>query len=127
MSEPSMEEKRRYKRRSLAYYMLVVDANTEESIGRLIDLTSDGFLMDSTKQLPVAQVFHMRVETMADVTEKNFITFTARCQWCMPDAIEPNMYDAGFQITEIALEDAEILKRIAEKYAAQDGFSYRQL
>jgi len=36
MSQPSIQERRKLKRRSLAYYMLVMDANTREMLGHLL-------------------------------------------------------------------------------------------
>ncbi len=127
MNQPSMEDRRKFKRLNLVFYMLIVDADTQETFGHLIDITPDGFLMDSTKELLPEQEFRLRVDTTPDILEKKFITLTARCKWCLPDGIEPNLYDAGFQITEIASEDAVILRRIADTYASQDGYSYRQL
>jgi hypothetical protein len=127
MNQPSMEDRRKFKRQNLVFYMLIVDATTQETFGHLIDLTPDGFLMDSPKELLPEQEFRLRLDTTPDIVEKKFITFTARCKWCMPDGIEPNLYDAGFLITEIAPEDAAILTRITDTYASQDGFSYRQL
>ena len=125
MKQPSTQERRTLKRRSLAYYMLVMDANTQETIGHLVDITPKGLLMDCPKPLPLEKDFRLRLETMPDVADKAYITFTARTKWCLPDVIEPYLYDIGFSIVDIALHDAEIVQRIAEKYAAQDGFSFR--
>ena len=125
MDQPSVQDRRKYKRRSLAYYMLVVNASTQETIGHLVDITPDGLLMDCPKPLPLEKDFRLRLDTMPDVADKGFIIFTARSKWCLPDVIEPYLYDVGLKIVNIASHDAEIVRRIAEKYAAQDGFSYR--
>jgi len=58
------------------------------------------------------------------VSDKTFINFVARSKWCKPDVIEPYLFDVGFKIMNINPQDAEIIRRIAEKYASQDGFSY---
>ncbi len=125
MDHPSIQDRRRYKRRSLAYYMLITDANTEETVGHLVDITPDGFMMDCPKALPVERDFHLRLDTMPDVSDKAFITFIARSKWCKPDVIEPYLYDVGFRIVSINPHDADIIRRISDKYAAQDGYSYR--
>lgn len=125
MDEPSTQDRRKYKRRSLAYYMLVLDADTQETVGHLVDITPHGFLMDCPKPLPLEKDFRFILETMPDVADRNFITFTARSKWCLPDVVEPYLYDVGFSIVNITPHDAEIVQHIAEKYATQDGFRYR--
>ena len=102
-----------------------MEANTQETIGHLVDITPKGFLMDCPKPLPLEKVYRLRLETMPDVADKAYITFTARSKWCLPDIVEPYLYDIGFSIVNIAPHDAEIVQRITEKYAAQDGFSFR--
>ena len=124
MKQPSTQERRTLKRRSLSYYMLVMEANTQETIGHLVDITPKGLLMDSPKPFPLEKVYRLHLETMPDVADKNYIVFTARTKWCLPDVIEPYLYDIGFSIVDIAPHDAEIVQRIAEKYATQDGFSF---
>jgi hypothetical protein len=117
MNEPSIQDRRKYKRRSLAYYMLVVDAVTSETVGHLVDITPAGFLMDCPKALPLEKDFHLRLDTMPDVADKSYITFTARSKWCKPDVVEPYLFDVGFKIVIISPHDAEIVRRIAEKYS----------
>ena len=120
MEQPSVQERRRLKRRSLAYYMLVLDANTREMLGHLVDITPLGLMMDSQKAFPLENDYRLRLDTMPDVADKNFIKFTARTKWCSPDAIEPYLFDIGFSITDISQHDSEIIRQISEKYAARE-------
>ena len=124
MSQPSIQERRKLKRRSLAYYMLVMDANSGEMIGHLVDITPLGLMMDSEKSLPLGTDFRLRLDTMPDVADKDYIKFTARSKWCLPDAVEPYLFDIGFSIIDIAQHDAEIIQKITEKYATRDEFNF---
>ena len=124
MKQPSVKDRRKIKRRSLAYYMLVMDADTHETVGHLIDITPIGFLMDCPNPLPLEKDFRFRLDTMPDIADKSFITFSARSKWRQPDVIEPYLFDIGFCITDIMPHDAAIIKRIAEKYAAQDDYKF---
>ena len=124
MAQPSIQERRKFKRRGLAYYMLVLDANTREMIGHLVDITPQGIMLDSQKPLPLENDYRLRLDTMPDVADKDYIKFTARTKWCLPDAVEPYLFDIGFSIIDISQHDAEIIKKIAEKYAAHEGFSF---
>ena len=127
MDQPSVQERRTLKRRSLEYYMLVLDAKSRETLGHLVDITPLGLMMDSPKALPLENDYRLRLDTAPDVADKSFINFTARTKWCLPDAIEPYLYDIGFSIIGIAQHDAEIIRQIAEKYAARDNFGYPSL
>ena len=124
MEEPSIQERRKLKRRSLAYYMLVLDAKNLETLGHLVDITPLGLMMGSPKALPLENDYRLRLDTAPDVADKSFINFTARTKWCLPDAVEPYLFDIGFSIIGIAKHDAEIIRQIAEKYAARDSFSF---
>lgn len=104
--------------------MLVMDSNTHETLGHLVDITPLGLMMDSQKPLPLENDYRLRLDTTSDVADKDFIKFTARSKWCLPDGVEPYLYDIGFSITDISQHDAEIIRQIAEKYAARDSFSF---
>jgi hypothetical protein len=124
MVQPNIQERRKLKRRSLAYYMLVLDSNTRDTLGHLVDITPLGLMMDSQKPLPLQKDYRLRLDTTSDVADKSYIKFTARTKWCLPDAVEPYLYDIGFSIIDISQHDAEIIRQIAEKYAARDSFSF---
>lgn len=124
MDQPSDQERRKLKRRSLAYYMLVMDANTRAMLGHLVDITPLGFMMDSQKPLLLESDYRLRLDTTPDIAEKDYIKFTARTKWCLPDAVEPYLFDIGFSIIDITQQDAEIIRRISEKYAARDSYTF---
>ena len=124
MKEKPIRERRKLKRRSLSYYMLVLDANKQQTIGHLVDITAEGFMMDSQYNLPINKEYRLRFDTTSDVADKTFIEMTACAKWSAVDTIETNLYDIGFEITSISPQDAEIIKRIIKKYGVRDSFSY---
>jgi PilZ domain len=124
MGQSSEHERRRSKRRNLAFYMLVLDANTRGKIGHLVDITPEGLLMDSEKALPLQKDFRLLLDIPPDVDNKPHISFTARSIWCRPDAIVPSLFDIGFSVVGISTEDATILKRLSEKYSEKDGYTF---
>jgi PilZ domain len=124
MDQPSTQERRKLKRKSLTYYLLVMDANTHLTLGHLVDITPLGLMMDSQKPLPLENDFRLRLDTMPDVADTDYIKFTARSKWCLPDAVEPYLYDIGFSIIDISEHDASIIRQISEKYAARDSFNF---
>jgi hypothetical protein len=118
---PPPQDRRKLKRRNLSYYLTILDGNTLEVIGHLVDVTTIGLMVDSNKPLPTNMSFTLRLDLMENVAEKPYIEFVARCKWCRADSIQPYLFNAGFEIVEISDEDAEIVKRIAEKYGTMDS------
>jgi hypothetical protein len=124
MKQPSMNDRRRTKRRSLTYYLLIKDANTNETVGHLIDITPMGFMMDCPKPLALEKDFRFRLDLTPDISDKSYIVFSARSKWRKPDVVEPYLFDIGFAIVDIQPHDASIITRIAERYAAQDAYNF---
>jgi hypothetical protein len=120
MKEMSTQERRKLKRRSLSYYMLVTDPTTNKTVGHLVDITPKGFMMDTQYQIPPHRECHFRLDTTADVATKSFIEITARSVWVAPDAVEVGLFDIGFEITTMTEEDADILQRIVDKYGDRE-------
>jgi len=119
-----MHERRKSKRRNLSYYMPVIDPKDEQIMGHLVDISLQGLMMDSQQALPLNKDLHLRLNVTADVAEKNAIEFIARVKWCRPDSIEPYLFDIGFEIIKISNQDAEIIKRIVEKYGSRDSSTF---
>ncbi len=116
-----MAERRRIQRRSISYYMRVIDASENQMIGHLADITLTGLRMDSQKPIKVFKDFQLRIYTATDVADKDFIEFSARTRWCNIDPVDPGVYDIGFEIIKIAPHDAEIVKHIMDKYSSRDN------
>jgi hypothetical protein len=113
-----MAEKRNLKRRAFSYYMQAVDEKTEKTIGYLADISPTGFRLDCRQPLPTEQDYQLRLDLTNDVATKAYMVVVARTKWCRLDELDPFVYNIGFQIVTIEPEDAEIFKRIFEKYGA---------
>ena len=121
MEKISANDRRRLKRQSITYYMLVMDATTNKTIGHLVDITPKGFMMDTQYEFPLNKVYKLRLDTTADVADKSFIEFTAMSKWTAPDAVELGLFDIGFQIMKITPSDADIVNRIIGKYGTRNS------
>ncbi len=120
MNKPSnktvIQERRKYKRRNLSYYLPIVDSNTEQVIGHLVDISRVGIMIDCKKSIPSGQNFDLRLDLMENVGDKASVEFVAQCKWCRSDKVQPYLYNAGFAIINISEADAEIIQKIADKY-----------
>jgi len=120
MNESNSQERRKYKRRNLIYYIPVIEADTLHPIGRMADISPKGFKLDSENQIPLGKVFHLGLNTTPEIADVDFIGFVARSRWCQSDSIEPCQYYIGFDIIDIAPHAAEIVQCIVDKYGVQD-------
>jgi hypothetical protein len=114
-----MADKRKITRRDFTYYMQVTDELSKQLIGYLTDISTGGFRLDSSKQIPAGQDFRMQIQLTSDIADKNVMSFIARSKWCHPDHVDPNTYNVGFEIIKMASSDMVIFQRMFDKYGAE--------
>ncbi len=100
--------------------MRLMHENTGELVGHLVNISPEGFRLESLKAIPVNKDYPLRIELPRDITDKPYMVFLARSKWCRPDRIDPTLFDAGFEITEMMPGDAEIFRLIFERYGSVD-------
>lgn len=115
-----MAERRKFERRSISYYLRVIDAGTNLMLGHLADITLKGLKMDSQKPLLVKKEYRLRINTTADVADKESIEFSAFTRWCQSDPLQTGLYEIGFEIVIITPHDSAILQRIMDKYSVKE-------
>jgi PilZ domain-containing protein len=115
-----MADKRKIRRRDFTYYMQVTDDLSKKLIGYIADISTGGFRLDSPKQIPAGQDFRMNIALTADIADKTSMVFIARSKWCHPDHVDPNTYNVGFEIINMAPSDMVIFQRMFDKYGSQN-------
>jgi len=115
-------ERRQLSRRHFSYYMCVVDESTGKLVGHFSDISTGGFKLDSIKPVPTNQDFRLRVEQTGGISNKSYITFTARARWCAADAFDPNIFNVGFQITDMTPGDYDVFTKMFSTYGVK-GYS----
>lgn len=113
------EERRQISRRRFSYYMCVTDEASGKLLGHLSDISTGGFKLDSVKPVPVNTDFRLRVEQTGQISNKTFITMTASARWCLVDAYDPNIYNIGFQITQINPVDRDVFSKMFSTYGVE--------
>jgi hypothetical protein len=96
--------------------MRLVDNDTQELVGHLMDLSSGGFKLDSQKPIPPNKDFRLRMDLTSEVANKPTMVFVARSKWCQQDPLDPFVYNVGFQLINISPSDLNIINRMIEKY-----------
>lgn len=111
-----MPDKRKTPRRNFSFYMRVLDDETEETVGHLVEVSVKGMRLETIAPLPLGQEYNLHMELTPEISDKLFMFFSARTIWCKIDNIQPNLYQVGFEITKISEHDHEIYQRLLELY-----------
>jgi hypothetical protein len=117
LKENTMPEKRTTPRKKFNMYMRILNDDTEEILGHMVEVSAIGLRMETVGSLPLEKDYYLRIEITPDLGSMPFIVFIARTKWCKMDAIQPNLFQVGFEIIEMMPEDREVFLRIMQKYA----------
>ncbi len=114
-----MPEKRTVPRKKFDMYLRVLNDDTGEIFGHMVEVSNTGFRLETVGPQEVGKDFYLRIELTPDLGTMPFIVFIAQSRWCKMDVIQPNLYQVGFELVEMLPEDREVYMPIMEKYAAK--------
>ncbi len=112
-----MPERRTTPRRRFDLYMRVLDDDTQQILGHMIEVSETGLQLETTAPLLTQKDFYLRLELTPELADRPYMIFIARSRWCKMDVIQPNLYHVGFEIVEIMPDDREIFLTIVKKFA----------
>ncbi len=111
-----MAEKRTVPRKNFSFYMRILNDDTQEILGHMVEVSSIGLRLETVGPLPINKDYYMRLELTPDLGNMPYIVFIARSKWCKIDNIQPNLFHVGFELIEIMPEDKEIFLRVMAKF-----------
>lgn len=113
------QELRTLKRRHLIYYLEVFDDDTDELLGNLVDITTEGLKLVSKKAMKTNKVFNMRMNLPEGYFEDPVIHFQAKSLWSTND-INPDFYDTGFTAPDMDSKVKNIIGNLIELIGFND-------
>ncbi|MBV6395505.1 MAG: hypothetical protein HFACDABA_01081 [Anaerolineales bacterium] len=111
-----MQERRNTPRKKFSFYMRVLEDETEQPIGHLVEISRDGFRLETSLPLPLEREYRLHMELTPDLSDRLFMFFSGKVKWCKPDSIMPNICHVGFQMTGIGEGDQAVYQRLLEMY-----------
>lgn len=111
-----MEDKRKLKRRHLIYYLRVFNKKTDQLIGHLVDITTEGIMLISEEPIDTTAIFQLNMTLPANIEGNKQIAFKARSLWCKKD-INPDFYNTGFQLINISVKGIQIIERLIHDFS----------
>ncbi|MDX1804453.1 MAG: response regulator [Alcanivorax sp.] len=106
---------RRYPRKKMYREMVVFDRSTGGNVGRLMNLSIDGFKLFTRRELPEGQILHMGMVLPDQIAGVNTTSFDARVVWCESlDA--PGEFQVGFQFVDLPDAPRDVIETLMDKY-----------
>ncbi|CAD5107933.1 PilZ domain-containing protein [Zestomonas carbonaria] len=109
-----MEDRRQHSRRTTELQLEVFDLNTTQRLGRVVDLSTDGFMLFSETPPQVDSVIECCLTPAAPIDGIREVILGADCLWTRPAADNLHHW-AGFHIIDLAEEHAEALKALLKR------------
>lgn len=113
------KEQRKLQRRHLIYYLTVIDTETDQALGFLVDITTNGIMLMSEAPIETGKVFHLKILLQTDLSEKQYLNFDARSKWCK-NSINSDIYDTGFELLNVKVEEFKDIEEIIDSLGFND-------
>jgi len=110
-----MQERRKHPRKAVSQPLKVTDVDRDRLLGHLVDVSLDGLMLIAREALPVNRVFQVALDFPAEMAPDRGVTFGAESLWREMTG-DPGQYWLGFQIIDIAPENAEKLRRLIDDH-----------
>ena len=101
-----MKERRKSARKRPTNYIAVVNRETNEPIGCLMDLTIEGLRLMHNEPVEEGALLRLRIK----VNEFEYILLDAQSRWCKKD--DADIYEIGFQTHNISADNLEKVRRL---------------
>ena len=111
-----MSERRTQPRRYLRSYLQVLDRNTDNMIGHLVNITNNGAMMISEEPISKGTSLRIRLVLPEQFEGSQAIDIRSLSVWCQKDRFNPDLYASGFEIEKIHQRDEAFIERFIEKY-----------
>ncbi|HNM38169.1 MAG TPA: PilZ domain-containing protein, partial [Anaerolineales bacterium] len=101
---------------NFSYYMRVLKKDTGELIGQIIDISTGGFKLESSKPIPSNVQMELCIDQVNQISPRSYIVFSARTRWCDRDPYDPTIYNVGFQLVDMTPADYDVFVTMFNTY-----------
>lgn len=112
------QEQRRSRRRHLFYYLPVHRQDNGALVGRLTDLTEDGFMLLCDEALPSGTRLGLQIRPESDLSHIAAIDVEADCRWCRAE--DGGGFAAGFAFHDQRLATARAINTVLDEIGMRD-------
>lgn len=109
-----MSDMRHRPRKNTPHNVKVIDEETGRVMGRVVDITADGMMLVSDRELVPGRQFHVRITLPVMAQDRTDVTVDARAVWCNQDT-NPSFWKVGFKFLNLAGEEGYLLEDIMHR------------
>jgi hypothetical protein len=95
-----MKEKRKKRRFNLTEHPQVLDANSNKLIGKILDISDDGFKMITLDKMEQGKEYLLNIALPPANGETKFVDVKARVEWCVKEAA-PELSTLGCYLVQV--------------------------
>ncbi len=110
------KDSRQYQRRTLYYYLRLLDRDTGEEIGRLVDIHVGGLLFISNEKFESGLEYNLRIPLKDEPVGagSSYLDMKAVVRWSRQD-INPDYYVTGMQFIDIDPGAEDVIEELVRK------------
>lgn len=116
LGEEIARKNRKQSRKRIGTVLRLFDRNTGSNMGRLANISLEGFKLSTRESLPVGSRYPISMVLPETLGGSNTLSFDAQVVWCRPAADAPGEYRVGFRIVRLNESDLRILVQLIDKY-----------
>lgn len=109
-------DQRQAPRKRLQNFLQIYDAETQELLGRLVDISATGLMLISSEPVPVGRQLRLRVHLPQKVGGRQDIELEAISMWSRSTS-HTEHHGTGFHFTKMDRDDQTLLEQILNETA----------
>ena len=110
-----MIERRKCQRMRTRFPAVVLDRDSGEMVGHLVNITTHGIMLQSELPLDVNTDYHFRMELPDEILGRTELEFHAQSLWCNRSP-NPAYYRTGLQLVRLSGDDEATIELLIKDY-----------
>jgi len=109
-----MEDYRHRPRKNTPHLVRVLNEESGETVGRVVDITADGMMLVTKDKIKVGQLFNFRIILPVMVHHRSDVCLEAKSVWVKADS-NSEYSKCGFKFINLAGEEGFLLEDVMHK------------
>ena len=109
-----MEDRRQQSRKNISYYLRIIDDESGDQLGHLIDFSRTGLRLLTEKPIETGLHFTLRLDLSSVMNFEQKVIISARSVWLEQD-FSSKSYNCGFVIEKITDKSFEIVDQLVRQ------------
>jgi hypothetical protein len=116
-----MGSERRRAKRFQVVDLDVQSVDTDQKIGKVVNLSEGGLLMIADSELPQQEITRFRIPFSHTVNGEINFEFNARVVWCYPNALQASKFSVGLEFSENPDLQTIFIQQMIKVYGSEQG------